>query len=99
MRVTRQRYYVYPRPAHDIYRPQDEVTVDFKTLDANSQPVAVEGTVRVTRDYWHEIWIDPDGKEIKGDELRRVRETGAALSIHGGARGETLAFEVPRLPA
>ena len=74
VRVTRQRYYVYPRPAHDIYRPQDEVTVDFKTLDANSQPVAVEGKVRVTRDYWHEIWIDPTGKEIKGDELRRVRE-------------------------
>ena len=39
VRVTRQRYYVYPRPQQNIYRPRDKVTVDFKALDANEQPV------------------------------------------------------------
>ncbi len=74
VRVTRQRYYVYPRPQQNIYRPKDKVTVDIKALDANEQPVSTEGTVKVTRDYWWEIWLDPNGREVKGEELRLLRE-------------------------
>ncbi|MEP6919935.1 MAG: alpha-2-macroglobulin family protein [bacterium] len=74
VRVTRQRYYVYPRPRQNIYRPKDKVTVDIKALDANEQPVTTEGTIKVTRDYWWEVWIDPSGREVKGDELRLMRE-------------------------
>ncbi len=65
VRVTRQRYYVYPHPKHFLYRPGDQVTVDFKTQDANQQPVQTEGQVMLTRDFWYEIWIDSNGKEIK----------------------------------
>ncbi|HWN98419.1 MAG TPA: MG2 domain-containing protein, partial [Blastocatellia bacterium] len=75
VRVTRQRYYVYPRPKHYIYRPQDKVGIDIKAMDANSQPVQTEGQVKVTRDYWYEIWIDPSGRDVKGDELKRLRES------------------------
>lgn len=75
VRVTRQRYYVYAEPGHNLYRPQDKVSIEFKALDANEQPVQTEGTVKVTRDYWYEIWLDPDGKEIKGEELKRIRAT------------------------
>jgi len=75
VRVTRQRYYVYAEPAHNLYRPQDKVNVQFKALDANEQPVETEGTVKVARDYWYEIWLDPDGKEVKGEELKRIRST------------------------
>jgi uncharacterized protein YfaS (alpha-2-macroglobulin family)/tetratricopeptide (TPR) repeat protein len=74
VRVTRQRYYVYPRPANNLYRPKDKVTVDIKALDANEQPVQTEGTVKVTRDFWWEIWIDPRGREVKGEELRRLQQ-------------------------
>jgi uncharacterized protein YfaS (alpha-2-macroglobulin family) len=74
VRVTRQRYYVYPRSERNIYRPKDKVTVDIKALDANEQPVQTEGTVRVTRDYWWEVWIDPRGREVQGEELRRARQ-------------------------
>ena len=73
VRVTRQRYYVYEQPQKNIYRPQDKVGVDIKALDANEQPVTAEGTVKVTRDYWYEVWIDPSGREVKGDELRALR--------------------------
>jgi alpha-2-macroglobulin len=76
VRVTRQRYYVYPRSERNIYRPKDKVTVDIKALDANEQPVVTEGTVKVTRDYWWEVWIDPNGREVKGDDLRLLRERG-----------------------
>jgi hypothetical protein len=74
VRVTRQRYYVYPQAQHNLYRPQDTVTTDIRTLDANQQPMQVEGTVKVTRDYWSEIWLDPSGKEITGEQLRRLIE-------------------------
>lgn len=73
VRVTRQRYYVYPRSAQNIYRPKDKVTVDIKALDANEQPIQTEGTVKVTRDYWWEVWIDPRGREVQGEELRQLR--------------------------
>lgn len=75
VRVTRQRYYVYPEAQHNLYRPQDKVTVDFKALDANEQPVETEGIVKVTRDYWYEVWLDPNGREVKGDELKRLQST------------------------
>jgi hypothetical protein len=72
VRVTQQRYYVYATPAHNLYRPQDKVTVNFKALDANEQPVRTDGKVTVTRDYWYEIWLAPDGHEVKGEELKRL---------------------------
>lgn len=79
VRVTRQRYYVYPRPKHYLYRPQDKVTIDIKAMDANNQPVQAEGQIKVTRDFWYEIWLDPTGREVKGDELKRLRESGKAF--------------------
>ncbi|MDQ3474157.1 MAG: alpha-2-macroglobulin, partial [Acidobacteriota bacterium] len=74
VRVTRHRYYVYPRAERNIYRPQEKITVNFKALDANEQPVATTGTVKITRDYWWEVWLDPNGREIKGEELRILKE-------------------------
>jgi alpha-2-macroglobulin len=85
VRVTRQRYYVYPKPAHYLYKPQDKVTTAIKAMDANDQPVQVEGQVKVTRDYWYEIWLDPNGRELKGAELKRLRESGKPFPPPVGA--------------
>ena len=74
VRVTRQRYYAYLTSDHYLHRPQDKVAINIKTLDANNQPVEVEGTIKVTRDFWFEIWLDPSGQEVKGDTLKQVRE-------------------------
>ncbi|MCU0789110.1 MAG: MG2 domain-containing protein [Verrucomicrobia bacterium] len=73
VRVTRQRYYVNARAQHNLYQPHDQVRVEFQAQDANRNPVEVEGTVKVTRQYWWEIWIKPDGTEVKGDELKRLQ--------------------------
>ena len=74
VRVTRQRYYVYANADHNLYRPQDKVKVEFKALDANDQSVQTEGVVKVIRDYWWEIWIAPDGRQVKGGELKSLRD-------------------------
>jgi alpha-2-macroglobulin len=78
VRVTRHRYYVYPKPDHTIYRPNDKVEVNIKALDANNNPASVTGQVKVTRDYYYEIWIDESGREIKGQELQRIRDDATA---------------------
>jgi uncharacterized protein YfaS (alpha-2-macroglobulin family) len=78
VRVTRQRYSVSAHPERFILHPQDKVSVDFKTLDANDQPVQVRGTVKVVRRHWEEIWIDPSGRELAGRDLDRAR---ALISI------------------
>jgi uncharacterized protein YfaS (alpha-2-macroglobulin family) len=73
VRVTRQRYYVYLQPGHNLYHPQDKVAIDVKALDANEQPVQTEGSIKLTRDIWYEIWLSPDGREVKGEALRKLR--------------------------
>ena len=77
VQVTRQPYYVYLNNEHNLYRPQDKVSVNIKALDANNQPVQSEGTVHVTRDIWYEIWIDPNGREVQGKALERLRRDKA----------------------
>src|SRR6185436_2195919 len=66
-------------PEKNIYRPKDKVTIDIKALDANEQPVQTEGTVKITRDYWWEIWIDPGGREVQGEELRQLQQRSQAF--------------------
>lgn len=73
VRVSGQKFYAYLNADHHLYRPQDKVIVNLKTLDANQNAVSTKGTVRITRDVWYEIWIAPDGKEVQGRELERRR--------------------------
>ncbi|MBX7219375.1 MAG: alpha-2-macroglobulin [Blastocatellia bacterium] len=73
VRVTRQRFYVYPRTERYVYRPGEKISVDVKALDANNQPVQTEGTLKIFRDTWKEIWLDPTGREVAGDELKDLK--------------------------
>ncbi|MEA2163072.1 MAG: alpha-2-macroglobulin [Thermoanaerobaculia bacterium] len=73
VRVTRQRYSVHADPEHYVYRPNQKATIRFKAIDANDNPVRASGTVTITRDWWEESWIDPQGHEVRGAELDHVR--------------------------
>ena len=73
VRVTRQGHYVYPQVTHKIHRPGEKVETTIKALDANSTPVAVEGTITVTRQWWDEVWVDPAGREVPLADVGKVR--------------------------
>lgn len=73
IRVANQRYFVYLHPKSYLYRPQEKVETSIKAIDANDQPVEVEGTVHISRNSWQEIWIDPLGREVTGDELHKLQ--------------------------
>lgn len=73
VRVTRQGHFVYPEVTHRIHRPGDKIETNIKAFDANSTPIAVEGTITVTRQWWDETWIDPAGREIQFDQVIALR--------------------------
>jgi hypothetical protein len=37
--------------------------------------------VKITRDYWWEVWLDPNGREVKGAELRLMRQSPAPFHL------------------
>ncbi len=76
VRVTRQRFYVHAKAEHNLHKPGDKTTVNFRAQDANEQPMQTEGIVKVMRDYWEEIWVNPAGKEVKGAELKALQSDG-----------------------
>lgn len=73
LRATRQRYFVHGRPRRLLPQPGEKVEVEFRARDANDQPVAVPGTVALTRETWREVWLDPEGREVSGRELDEAR--------------------------
>jgi uncharacterized protein YfaS (alpha-2-macroglobulin family) len=77
IRVTRAPYFAEARPKHWLYRPGDTVDVEFHTADANDQPVQAVGTLRVTREEWKEVWLDPKGNEVTGRQIEALRARGA----------------------
>ena len=77
VKVGRQRYYAHVTPDHCLYGPGDHIDFNIKTIDANDQPVAVTGTVKITRQQWIEVWLRPDGREITGADLAAARRKAA----------------------
>jgi uncharacterized protein YfaS (alpha-2-macroglobulin family)/tetratricopeptide (TPR) repeat protein len=79
VRVTRQSYYIHPRVEHNIHQPNEKVEVTLTAIDANDQPAQAEGVVKVTREVWREVWLDPRGREVNSKELRRLFPVGACF--------------------
>jgi uncharacterized protein YfaS (alpha-2-macroglobulin family) len=73
VRVTRAPYFAEARPTHWLYRPGDTVEVELHTVDANDQPVQATGTLKVTRETWEEVWLDPKGNEVTGRQIEMIR--------------------------
>lgn len=79
IKVTRNPYFVYLEPERTLYRPGETATININTLNANDDPVEVEGRIRLTREEWMEVWRGPDGEEISGQEFDRRKRKGAGL--------------------
>ncbi len=73
VRVSLQAYYVRLEPDHRLLPPGGRAAVAVEAKDANDQPVKASGTLTVTRDYWWEEWTDPEGRAVKGDEVKELR--------------------------
>ena len=57
--MTRHRYFASARALNQVPKPGVKTLLEFRTQDANSRPVSVRGSVKITRERWTEIWLDP----------------------------------------
>ncbi len=79
LRVTRRPWFVFLHPERRVHRVGDVVRIGVRAQDANEQPVAIEGRVTITRERWREIWLDPAGREVSGEELAKLRSELASF--------------------
>ncbi len=79
IRATRAPYFVNVQPERILYRPGERAEVTVKAVNANDDPVEVEGRIRLTREEWMQVWRGPDGEEISGKEYDRRIKKGAGL--------------------
>ncbi len=71
--VAEQGYRVDVEVGHTLHRPGAKVEVTLRASDPNDNPVEDDGRVLVTRERWHEIWRDPEGRDVFGDALGRAQ--------------------------
>ncbi len=71
--VARQGYFVDLTAGRRVVSPADPVTVEISAEDANGGAVVAKGTVTVSRERWVEVWLDPKGREVTGNELAELR--------------------------
>ncbi|MBK1859136.1 alpha-2-macroglobulin family protein [Cerasicoccus arenae] len=79
IRATRAPYFVYLNPERTLYRPGETASVTVQSLNANDDPVSIEGQIRLTREEWMQVWRGPDGEEISGQEFERRIKKGPSL--------------------
>src|SRR5205085_11242597 len=72
--VARQAYAIELALPHRLLRPGDTLEADVHARDANDAPVDAEGTLRLERRRWVEVWIDPRGTEVTDEALERARD-------------------------
>ncbi len=85
VRVTRQEHYVTLVAEHAIHSPGARIEVGVNAEDPNGNPVAVKGAWTVERERWIEIWRDPQGRDVSGENLRRLRAGLRVFPPPGGA--------------
>lgn len=86
IKMTRQPYYVTLEPEYRLYRPGDDASLQVTARDANENPVEVSGRLELERLVWEEIWIDPRGRQISGDEYHSLRNKRGFFSFGNSTR-------------
>ncbi len=64
---------------HSLLRSAEEVRVDLLTLDHGGRPIPARGTVSLLKRAQQEVWTDPQGREMKGEELEAYKKSVASF--------------------
>lgn len=71
--VTQQAYFAELVPEHHLLAPGDAGRIGISLRDANDQPVSGDGTLRIMREQWREIYVHrKKGSEISGAAYRAL---------------------------
>lgn len=86
IRMTRQPYFVELTPEFQLYKPGDEARIRVRAVNANEEPMEVAGRLELVRLVWEEIWIDPRGRQISGEEYHGMRQRRGFFGIGSAPR-------------
>lgn len=75
VRVSRQGHFVQAKLDRKLVQPGEKVTFDFMVLDVNERALQIEGAIKIIRKRWREVWRNPEGLELEGAALERVRQS------------------------
>ena len=70
IKVTRNSFFAYLTPRHNLYRPGDKAEVRIKVLTANNEPLVVDGQVAVLRNWWQEP-VREEGRVVRGGDYSK----------------------------
>jgi len=71
--VARQGYFVEMKPSRRVVLPKDSVSISLDAKNGDDQPVAAPGVLTVSRQRWSEVWLDPQGREVTGEALDKLK--------------------------
>jgi uncharacterized protein YfaS (alpha-2-macroglobulin family) len=71
--VARQGYFVEMEPSRRVVQPKDTVKISVTARDGNNRPTAATGALTISRLRWTEVWRDPQGREVSGEELEKLK--------------------------
>ncbi len=70
IKVTRNSFFAYLTPKHNLYRPGDKAEVNIKVLTANDEPLIVDGKVSVLKNWWQEPVLEK-GQAVRGGDYSK----------------------------
>ncbi|MFA5261637.1 MAG: MG2 domain-containing protein, partial [Candidatus Omnitrophota bacterium] len=70
IKVTRNSFFAYLTPQHNLYRPGDKAEVNIKVLTANDEPLVVDGKVAVLKNWWQEPVLEK-GQVVRGGDYSK----------------------------
>jgi hypothetical protein len=89
---TAARHDVYPslRTSRSVFEQGQSVVLHLETFAADASPIMREGTLRIMREAWKEVWIDRRGREISGEEMMELRRKRGGWFSFGQGAGDYL---------
>ena len=88
VKVTHAPFFIYPKPAANVYGPGDSVEINVKTEDPNARPVPGDFTVEAWRVERIRKVVKKDGKErVEFEEKLAQRLLAMDLAIPKTGRG------------
>jgi len=76
-------YRVWVAPQKRFSRPNEPVRINVQARNALGNGKMIQGTLRLLRQRWREVWVDRSGKEISGQELQKLKESGGGWFSFG----------------
>ncbi|MBN1403948.1 MAG: hypothetical protein JW942_05720 [Opitutales bacterium] len=86
--ATRQDLYAKLSTDRVLYENGKDVTLNLATVSASGKATPSNGTLRLMRESWQEVWVDRRGREISGEQMQALRRRSGSWFSFGQSAGD-----------